>query len=80
MIGRKRRERLDAAIVKALTDIDLALSSISICSLVGRRSGTIHPALARLQREGRIASRWVEAPVGVPRLRVYYVPKPGGLS
>jgi DNA-binding PadR family transcriptional regulator len=74
MIGRKRRDRLDAAIVQRLSSRPgLSLNGYEICLLLGRRVGTIHAALERLENQGRITSRWVDGPY--PRRRVYYIPE-----
>lgn len=49
------------------------LSGIVICRCAGMASGTIHPALARLEGAGWVDSKWDQhgIPVGSPRRRLY---------
>jgi DNA-binding PadR family transcriptional regulator len=42
-----------------------------IMEVSGLPSGTVYPALRRLEREGKLASTWEPAPGSGPRRRVY---------
>ena len=43
----------------------------------GLPSGTVYPALRRLEREGLLQSRWEDAPGPGPRRRVYRLTRDG---
>ena len=51
------------------------VTGLQICELAGLQSGTIHPALARLEHAGWLESRWEEGTdpetEGRPRRRYY---------
>lgn len=50
------------------------LSGIVICRCAGIGSGTVHPALARLEWAGWVDSAWQEGvPPGQPRRRFYHL-------
>lgn len=53
---------------------------LRLCEITGLKSGTIYPALARLEQAGWLASRWEDASPsdqGRPRRRFYRLTGPG---
>lgn len=53
---------------------------LEIAKEAGIKSGTLYPALARLERDGLLESRWEEADPaeeGRPRRRMYTLTAPG---
>lgn len=68
----RRRQATEARILMALLGAGRPLAGLEICQAAGLRSGTIHPALARMERDGRITSDW-DAPraAGAPPRRRY---------
>jgi DNA-binding PadR family transcriptional regulator len=48
-----------------------------IMEVSGLPSGTVYPALRRLEREGAVQSRWEAAPGPGPRRRVYRLTRDG---
>jgi hypothetical protein len=65
----KRRDRLDAAVLKCLTDRVSDLAPIVICATTGYGYAAVYSSLARLEQQNRVTSRWVDGPY--PRSRVY---------
>jgi len=56
MIWRTRRQAREAKILAALADGGYH-HGLDICRAAGLPTGSIHPDLARLERQGRIGSR-----------------------
>jgi DNA-binding PadR family transcriptional regulator len=54
------------------------LHGFDIMEVSGLPSGTVYPALRRLEREGALASQWEESPGPGPRRRVYRLTAEGG--
>ena len=48
-----------------------------IMEVSGLASGTVYPALRRLEREGALSSKWEAAPGQGPRRRVYALTRQG---
>jgi DNA-binding PadR family transcriptional regulator len=67
----RRRARQEAEILACLADGE-ARTGPTICREIGRKSGTIHPTLARLEGDRRIISFWEDTdPDERPRRRFY---------
>lgn len=54
------------------------VSRLQEAGLAGMAAGTVYPVLARLEREGEVASRLVASPSGPARK--YYRPTPDGAA
>jgi DNA-binding PadR family transcriptional regulator len=54
------------------------LHGFDIMEVSGLPSGTVYPALRRLEREGALVSQWETAPGPGPRRRVYRLTGEGG--
>jgi PadR family transcriptional regulator, regulatory protein PadR len=70
-----RLTQITALILRALAEGHR--HGFEIMEVSGLASGTVYPALRRLEREGALASKWEDAPGQGPRRRVYALTRQG---
>jgi hypothetical protein len=76
-LAARREARTQADAAAALDAIRMVRPSRATALIIGRLAwltpGRAHVALARLEREGRVVSRWADGPY--PRRRLYAIPR-----
>jgi len=70
-LTRARDARRDK-ILAVLADGDYH-SGIEICRSASLPTGSIHPDLAKLEKQGRIGSRWMQGPLDPRKFRAYFL-------
>ncbi|GAA1258653.1 hypothetical protein GCM10009677_06800 [Sphaerisporangium rubeum] len=75
-LGRVGKATLD--VLDALANAEEDQHGFALAKQVGRPTGSIYPALSRLEEAGWLESYWAEpAPEGRPRRRLYHLTEEG---